>query len=46
MQAQEEAINKARQLEDRAARGEKKEESTAEAAALRAEMDKELKVLH
>lgn len=57
MQAQEEAIMKARQLEatfmeknqaleDCAARGEKKEESTAEAAALREEMDRELKVLH
>ena len=57
VQAQEAAKNKARHLEatflekiqaleGRAARGEKKEESTAEAAALRQEMDNALKSLH
>jgi len=57
VQAQETAKSKARYLEatflgkiqaleERAARGEKKEESTAEAAALRLEMDGALKILH
>ena len=57
LQAQQEAKNKARHLEatflekikaldDSAARGEKKEESIAEAAALREEMNVALKALH